>query len=289
MKAYGTVLLLLLLCLGLGSAEEAGVHLSPAQASTSEGDPLEITIEAWWPQDWQVADAADPLLAFGEVYVRQWEEYPAWRDGDSYRQRWTLSIQAEDSGPWPLPRVSMYWYDAAGALQQRRSDPVVVMVDVPGVDADIGSGMGLWRPSVPASGWWWGGSAAALLGLLVLLGWWWMRRRRRPLTPRQRLQQALQAIAVEEQASHAMGLLAQALRAFASEHWGLPLRGASVSEVGQMLDQHPQSALRELSQILADIDRDRWTPEGTSRQRVLAMHGRSQQWLEQLQQQEPQL
>ncbi|TVR09450.1 MAG: DUF4381 family protein [Planctomycetota bacterium] len=280
-------ILLVLLCGGLGAVEEpAGITLSPATSSVNEGEPLELIVETWWPAEWHVAEAADPLLAFAEVYVRHWQEDPAWRDGDRYRQRWRLSIQAEEAGPWPLPRVGMYWYDTDGALQHQRSDPVVIMVDAPALEADLGPGMGLWQPELPLSAIWWYVGAGVLVLLLIMGMWWYWRRRHYQPSPHERLQQALAVVADADQVNHGMAILAQALRSFASEHWGLPLRGASVKEVQQMLAEHPQQSLRDLSLILTDIDRNRWAPQGPSAEHMRAVHLRAQQWLEQLRQSE---
>ncbi len=256
---------------GAPSADPAlahlGVELAAQPASVAIGDQLTVTITYRWPHGWTVTTPnhePDPAAAFAREFVTSFPPPRSTSTGEEERRVFRLTVMANHSGSWELPRPTL----SVRSLQGTRdltATPVLVEVGTAARAAALPPPRPPWvRPrSLDPDGarpWLWLAAvlAAGVLTLMTL----WRRRAATPApTPFAELDDELHAATATGDGKEAGARLSLALRRYLGRQFSFDGPGSTTRETAaQLRGRLSEDEHRDLVRLLDQLDGLRWSP-----------------------------
>ncbi len=265
------LLLLLATCgLGLIAAEPTPpaptIDGAATPAQVAVGDPVTITLTWTWPSGWQATREPDPAVDYRDYFVTDAPPVQATHTAEGERRSLRLTLLANRSGAWALPRPTLTVNGPQGAVALT-APAVIVQVGAEAAPAKLPAPVALRvRPPVSALAdhrWWWigGGAAIVAIGLaLVLLG----RRRAAAVVipPADRFAAELRQLAAISDGKELGAGISLALRRYAGDIYRFDGAGATTREVAAQLKLRTTAGSdderRLLVRLLERLDDLRW-------------------------------
>ncbi len=263
-------------------AAPVSIELAAQPATANVGDTIQVTITYRWPVGW-TAPEPDPGAAFSSVFVTAAPPPQVVRAGGEERRVWRLSIAADHSGAWALPRPRFSARGPDGAVNAEAPEVIVQI----GTDAA--------KPALPAlrplierpptapensHRWWWLSAAiVGAAGLAVAALYW-----RRALaiagpTAREIFTRDVAAVARASDGKEAGAALSLALRRYAGAVWGFDGAGATTREIAIALrGRAPDAEARGLARLLDHLDGLRWAADDLAVAAVVALVADATAW-----------
>ena len=264
----GKLLALVLFAAALHAADHPTIELSAAPAEVAVGDPVTVTVTWTWPAGWQARRQPDPTEDFRTSFVTDAPPVQATHTAEGERRVVKVTLLAERSGAWALPRPTLIAAPAAGGAPVTVEAPaVIVQVGSEAKPASLPDPIPLRiRPPLAVTaqrtGWWIAGGAALLaLAVLGLL----LRRRAvaaSAVPPADRFAHELGRLAAIADGRDLGGAISLALRSYAGAVFAFDAPGSTTREVAATLArrEHPEDERRALVRLLERLDDLRWAP-----------------------------
>jgi hypothetical protein len=260
------------------------VALSASSDHVEVGDPLTVTVTYRWPAGWRVVTPdgePDPARDFLDTFVTNLPPPQRHSSGQEERRVFTITLAAQRSGAWELPRPTLTVMTPEGSRSSVAS-PVIVQVGTEARPPALPAARPAWTaaqaPEAAAGAWWWLAIPAVLAAGAVALGLLRRHQRVAVQTPWQRFADDWQAAAAAADGKEAGARLSLALRRCLGTVYRFDGPGSTTREAASHLrgklgdDEH-----RELVRLLDQLDGLRWAADDLppSAVRPLLDHGRA--------------
>lgn len=263
----GKFLALVLLTAVLHAADRPTVELSASPAEVAVGDPVTVSVTWTWPAGWQVQRQPDPTEDFRTSFVTDAPPVQATHTAEGERRVVKVTLLAERSGAWALPRPTLIAVPPTGEPVTVEAPAVIVQVGSEAKPASLPDPIPLRiRPPLAVTaqrtGWWIaGGATLVALAALALL----LRRRATAaaaVPPADRFSQELGRLAAIADGRDLGGAISLALRSYAGAVFAFDAPGSTTREVAATLArrEHPEDERRALVRLLERLDDLRWAP-----------------------------
>jgi hypothetical protein len=237
---------------------------TPAQVAV--GDPVTVTLTWTWPSGWQASREPDPAVDYRDCFVTDAPPVQTTHTAEGERRSLRLTLLANRSGAWALPRPTLTVSGPQGAVTLT-APAVIVQVGAEAAPAKLPEPIAL-RVRPPASAtadqrWWWigGGAAVVIVGVALVL----LRRRREAtviIPPAERFAAELRQLGAITDSKELGAGISLALRRYAGDIYRFDGAGATTREVAAQVQGRGQASSdderRQLVRLLERLDDLRW-------------------------------
>jgi hypothetical protein len=272
-------------------AAHLGVEIAAQPAVVAIADQLTVTVTYRWPHGWSVETPnhePDPSPAFAREFVTSFPPAIRASTGEEERRTFRLSVMANHSGSWELPRPTLAVRGPAGR-REITAAPVIVQVGTEARPAELPPPRPQWvRPRSADDGgrdrpWLW--LAAVLAGGAITVLALWRRRARAPgPTPFAVLLDELSAATTTGDGKEAGARLSLALRRYLGQLFSFDAPGSTTRETAAFLrGRLPEAEHRDLARLLDQLDGLRWSPGELAISAIMPPAEAARSWCAQLQ------
>jgi hypothetical protein len=267
-----------------------GVEVAAQPATVAIADQLTVTVTYRWPHGWTVETPnhePDPAPAFAHEFVTSFPPALSSTTGEEERRTFRLSVMANHSGSWELPRPTLAVRGPAGR-RDLIAAPVIVQVGTEARPAELPPPRPQWvRPltddGARARPWLWLAAVLAA-GALTVLALWRRRAAAAAPTPFAVLLDDLRAATATGDGKEAGARLSLALRRYVGSQFSFDGPGSTTRETAAVLrGRLPEDEHRALLRLLDQLDGLRWSPGELAISALMPPAEAARSWCDQLQ------
>ncbi len=272
------------------AAAHLGVEVTAQPAAVAIADQLTVTVAYRWPHGWTVETPQgepDPSPAFAREFVTSFPPAQRSSTGEEERRTFRLSVMANHSGSWELPRPTLSVRGPGGRCAITAA-PVIVQVGTEARPAELPPARPQWVRPVADDGartrpWLWLAAVFAA-GALTLLALWRRRSRTVVPSPFAVLVDDLRAATATGDGKEAGARLSLALRRYVGRLFSFDGPGSTTRETTAFLrGLLPDAEHRDLVRLLDQLDGLRWSPGELALSAILPPAEAARSWCEQVQ------
>jgi hypothetical protein len=283
MKAH--LLLLVFSALSRAVASDSPIIdlvVKPAQVNV--GEEVVATVIYRWPAGWTPHGLPDPSGAFQNLFATAFPPVQKTRTGERQQLLYSVSLLAQRSGAWALPRVT-WQFTGPNGDETVQGPEVIVQVGTDASPAKLPGPRPLWTKAESVSEqkvarWW----PAALLaaGAAVAAVLWFRRASAVPqTTPFQGFLRDSESCLTSGDGKEGGARLSLALRRYCGATWRFDGPGSTTRELSRSLKQHLKPDEHSLvMHIVEELDALRWGPDDLPVSSIQGLLARTKQWVD---------
>lgn len=284
MRAAPALILLVLLRTAAAS-DTPIIDLIVKPAQLNVGEELTATVIYKWPSNWRPKGQPDPTAAFQSQFVTAFPPAQTTRTGEGEQRLFNVTILAQRSGAWAMPRLSWDFTGPNGS-ETIQGPEVIVQVGTEQAPAKLPASRPLWSKAETAaadqtSRWWMASSAALIVAVAAVLIFHRRKHFTPPATPIEVFRKETAHCAASGDGKEAGALLSLALRRFCGATWHFDGPGSTTRELSRWLRQQLQAdEHHDVMHIVEELDGLRWGADDLPVSAIQGLLERSKKWVD---------